>query len=72
MPGVTPDPARHRWLAIQAVRASGTAGAILGLYLLGRAVDLPSRVLGLLIVLAAPYVVLAVPRALAHRWRSDA
>jgi hypothetical protein len=70
MPGVTPDTARNRWLAIQVVRLSGTAGAVLGLYLLGRAVDTPTRVLGLLIVLAATYVVLAVPRALAHRWRS--
>lgn len=64
------DPALPRWLAIVAVRLLGTAGAVFGVVLLGRAQALAPRLLGLAIVLAGLWVVATVPRALAHRWRS--
>lgn len=62
--------ARNRWFAIVATRLAATAGAVLGLYLLGRATDWPTKVLGIAIVLSALYLMAVIPRALAHRWRS--
>ncbi|MFD1788233.1 hypothetical protein ACFSC3_11680 [Sphingomonas floccifaciens] len=62
--------ARNRWFAIVATRLAATAGAVLGLLLLARATDWPTKVLGVAIVLAALYMMAVVPRALAHRWRS--
>ena len=64
--------ARRRYFTIALVRIAGTAGAIFGLILIGRASDTPPKVLGVLIVLAALVMIASVPRALAHRWRSDA
>lgn len=64
------DPARARWAAIVGVRMAGTLGAVLGVVLLARADDLPRRVLGIAIVLAALWMIATVPRALAHRWRT--
>ncbi|WP_425228482.1 hypothetical protein [Sphingomonas sp.] len=70
-PGPASDPARGRWFAIVATRLAGTAGAVLGLVLVGRAHDWPVKALGIAIVLAALYLIAVVPRALAHRWRSE-
>ncbi|MEH3037273.1 MAG: hypothetical protein PGN23_12430 [Sphingomonas adhaesiva] len=64
------DPALPRWAAMMAVRIAATLGAVLGVVLLGRAEDLPTRLLGLAIVAAALWVVAIVPKALAHRWRT--
>lgn len=64
------DPALPRWLAIVAARLAGTAGAILGVVLLGRAQALPDKIIGVALVLGALWFTLIVPRALAHRWRS--
>ena len=64
------DPAFPRWLAITGVRLAGTAGAIFGVVLLGRAETLVPKLIGVGIVLAALWMLAAVPRALAHRWRS--
>ncbi|MEH3046719.1 hypothetical protein [Sphingomonas adhaesiva] len=64
------DPAFPRWAAMMAVRFVATIGAVLGVVLLGRADDLPTRLLGVAIVAAALWVIATVPRALAHRWRS--
>ena len=70
---MTPDTqARNRWFAMVGVRIAATAGALLGLVLLARAWDWPTKVLGFALVLAALYVMAVVPRAMAHRWRSDA
>jgi hypothetical protein len=66
----TESQARTRWFVMVATRLAATAGAVLGLILLARAVDWPTRMLGVGIVLAALYVMAVVPTALAHRWRS--
>lgn len=64
------DPAFPRWAAMMAVRIAATLGAVLGVVLLGRADDLPTRLLGLAIVATGLWVIAIVPKALAHRWRS--
>lgn len=64
------DPAFPRWAAMMAVRVAATLGAVLGVVLLGRAEDLPTRLLGVAIVAAGLWVIATVPKALAHRWRS--
>jgi hypothetical protein len=68
---MTPDTvARNRWFAIVGARRAATAGAVLGLLLVGRAPDWPTKALGVGIVLASLYLMAVVPLALAHRWRS--
>jgi len=68
---MTPDTlARNRWFAIVATRLTAAAGAVLGLLLVGRAHDWPTKLLGVAIVLAALYMMAVIPKALAHRWRS--
>ena len=62
--------ARNRYFVLVAVRLIGAAGAVFGLVLLGRAIDLPTRLLGAAIVLSALAMIALVPRALAHRWRT--
>lgn len=62
--------ARNRWFAMVVVRIAASAGAVLGLLLLGRANDVPTKVLGVAIVLAALYMMAVIPKALAHRWRT--
>lgn len=64
------DPARRRYFAIAATRIAGSMGAVLGVLLIARAGTWPPKVLGVVIVLAALYMIAVVPRALAHRWRS--
>ena len=69
---MSPDDARafRRWLAIQAARLAGFAGAMFGLVLLARAEAFGARVLGIAIVLSALLMIATVPPALAHRWRT--
>ena len=62
--------ARYRYLTIAAARIIGSLGAILGIILLARAHDWPTKGLGIAIVLAALYMVATVPAALALRWRT--
>ena len=62
--------ARNRYLIIATTRIVASLGAILGVILLARAQDWPTKGLGVAIVLAALYMVATVPRALAHRWRT--
>jgi predicted anti-sigma-YlaC factor YlaD len=62
--------ARNRYLLIAGSRIVGSLGAILGIILLARAQDWPTKGLGVAIVLAALYMVATVPAALAHRWRT--
>lgn len=64
------DPARARWLVITLLRIAASGGAVLGVILLGKAPDTPTKVLGGAIVLAALWMLAIVPKALAHRWRS--
>jgi len=61
---------RNRYFVLVAVRLVGAAGAVFGLVLLGRAVDLPTRLLGAAIVLSALAMIAIVPRSLAARWRT--
>jgi hypothetical protein len=67
---VMSDSARNRYFVMVAVRLAGTAGAVLGLLLLGRASDTATRLLGVAIVLAALAMIAIVPRSLARRWRT--
>lgn len=62
--------ARRRWFLIALTRLAGTAGAVFGLVLIGRAHALGPRLLGGAIVLSALLMIATVPRALAHRWRT--
>ncbi|MGN6277913.1 MAG: hypothetical protein ACTHM8_04220 [Sphingomonas sp.] len=62
--------ARKRYFAMLAVRLAGTAGAVFGLFLLGRSDHTVVRVLGIAIVLSALLMIALVPRSLAHRWRT--
>ncbi|UUL81335.1 hypothetical protein [Sphingomonas qomolangmaensis] len=64
------DPAMTRYFLMVAARIVPVAGALFGLVLLGRAVTLPDRILGMAIVLAAIFVMATLPRALARRWRT--
>lgn len=62
--------ARNRWFAMVAVRLAATAGAVLGVILIARAIDTQTKVLGTAIVVAALYVMAVIPKAMAHRWRT--
>jgi hypothetical protein len=62
--------ARSRYFALVAVRLAGTAGAVFGLFLLGRTSETLTRVLGAAIVLAALAMIALVPRSFAARWRT--
>ncbi|SEI96367.1 hypothetical protein SAMN05428950_101699 [Sphingomonas sp. OV641] len=64
------DPARSRWLVLVLVRLATAAAAILGIVLLARAVDTPTKILGGAIVLVALWSMAVLPRSLARRWRS--
>lgn len=62
--------ARQRWFAIALTRLGGSAGAVFGLVLIGRAHTLGPKLLGVAIVFAALLMIATVPRALARRWRT--
>ena len=64
------DPALPRWIALSAVRVIGSFGAVLGVVLVGRAETTAPKLLGIAIVISALWMLAAVPRALAARWRS--
>jgi hypothetical protein len=61
---------RNRWLAMVGTRLGASAGAVLGVVLIGRADDWSTKILGTAIVLAALWVMAVVPRAMAHKWRT--
>lgn len=65
-----PDTARNRYFLMTASRLLGVAGALLGLVLIGRAVAMEQKLIGLALVLAAMLFIAVVPRALARRWRT--
>jgi hypothetical protein len=66
----SPDPARARWLAMALARIAGSAGAVFGVVLIGRATSFGPRLLGLAITLSALAMMVIVQRHLARRWRS--
>ncbi|MEG3087937.1 hypothetical protein [Sphingomonas sp. PB4P5] len=65
-----PDTARNRYFLMTGSRLLGVAGALLGLVLIGRAVAMEQKLIGLALVLAAMLFIAVVPRALARRWRT--
>lgn len=67
---VSPALARRRWLMLTLVRLAGSAGAVFGLVLIGRAHAPGPQALGVAIVLSGLLMIATVPRALAHRWRT--
>jgi uncharacterized membrane protein YdcZ (DUF606 family) len=62
--------ARRRWLILVGARLGGIVAAVFGLVLAARAPDLPTKVLGVALVLSALVVIAVVPAHLARRWRS--
>ena len=62
--------AMRRWLALVLIRLAGSAGAVLGVILVGRSHALEPKLLGLAIVISAVLMIGVVPRALARRWRT--
>jgi drug/metabolite transporter (DMT)-like permease len=62
--------ARNRWLVLTLTRIAGSAGAILGVILIGRAQTIGPKILGVAIVLSALAMIATVPRSLARRWRT--
>ena len=65
-----PDTARNRYFLMTGSRLLGVAGAMLGLVLIGRAVAMEQKLIGLALVLAAMLFIAVIPRALAQRWRT--
>lgn len=61
---------RNRYFAMAATRVLGSAGAMFGLVLIGRADATLPKVIGIAIVLSALLCIAIVPRALARRWRT--
>lgn len=61
---------RNRYFLMTGSRLLGVAGALLGLVLIGRAVAMEQKLIGLALVLAAMLFIAVVPRALARRWRT--
>ena len=62
--------ARNRWLTLTLTRIAGSAGAIFGVVLIGRAQTIGPKILGVAIVLSALAMIATVPRSLARRWRT--
>ena len=63
------DPAKARFLTIQAVRLSGVALAVLGALVLGKVLPLPEFV-GYIFVALGVAEIFILPIVLAKRWRS--
>ncbi|PAX07201.1 hypothetical protein [Sphingomonas lenta] len=62
--------ARQRYYTMMAVEIAGVAGAVFGLYIIGRSVDVLPRVIGAGIVLSALLMIAVVPKSMARRWRT--
>lgn len=63
------DPAKSRWIAIQLIRLTGVAMAVLGLVVLGGRIDWPP-ITGYILAAAGLFDAMVVPRLLARRWKS--
>ena len=64
------DPARNRWMVIQAVRLAGAMMIVLGIITAeGEAVDLPGWA-GYLLIAVGVFGVFMAPTLLARRWHS--
>jgi hypothetical protein len=65
----TPDPAKTRFIAIQALRWSGLAMAIIGLLAIEKKIELPAEI-GYGLFLVGLFGALIMPSLLARRWRT--
>ena len=63
------DPAKARFLTIQAVRLSGVVTAVLGALVLGGILPLP-QIAGYILVALGVAEIFILPIVLAKRWRS--
>ncbi len=63
------DPAKARFLTIQAVRLSGVVTAVLGALVLGGILPLP-EIVGYILVALGVAEIFILPIVLAKRWRS--
>jgi hypothetical protein len=66
---MTEDPARRRFMVVQAMRWAGVAFVILGLLVINGRVDLP-REAGYVLFLIGIVDALVMPTVLARRWKS--
>ena len=66
---MNPDPARNRFIAIQAMRWIGTAMALVGLLVINRRIDLPIEA-GYVLFVIGLLDALVMPTLLARRWKS--
>ncbi len=64
-----PDPAKARFLTIQAVRLSGVVLGVLGALVLGEILPLPD-ILGYILLALGAFDVFILPTILAKRWSS--
>jgi uncharacterized membrane protein YhaH (DUF805 family) len=62
--------ARRRYYMMAGVNLIGVAGAVLGLLIAGRSVTTLHTMLGGTLILASLYVMAAVPRSMARRWKT--
>ena len=63
------DPAKARYMAIQAMRWVGVALVIFGLLVIYRRIDLPKEA-GYVLFLVGVFDALVMPTILARRWKS--
>ena len=61
--------ARNRWLAINAVRASGVAMVLIAILILQGAIEIPGWA-GYIILVVGLLDIFAMPLVLARKWRS--
>lgn len=62
--------ARNRYFLMMAANLVGVAGAVLGLLVAGRAQTNEQTMLGGTLLLASLWVMAAIPKMLARRWRT--
>jgi hypothetical protein len=62
--------AMKRYYIIAGVNMIGTAGAVIGLLVAGRAHEYQMTLFGGTIIMSSLYIMAVVPKSLAHRWKS--
>jgi len=62
--------ARNRYFLMMGANCVGVAGAVLALLIMGRAQTTELTLLGATLMLASLWVMAAIPKMLARRWRT--
>ncbi|WP_066719982.1 hypothetical protein [Sphingomonas pituitosa] len=62
--------ARNRYFIMMGANLVGVAGAVLALLIMGRAQTTELTMLGVALMLASLWVMAAIPKMLARRWRT--